>query len=357
MSVLTDLCIPGRASFIVGGQFGSEGKGAAAAFLATRLATAGMKFNLHTTNAGAQAGHTSIHMGKTRVTNFLPTAAIVAADHGPEFLSTIYLNAGAIINPDALLAEAREFIPQFMDGKFFIHPNAAVITEDCVAVERSSTSPATAISSTRKGVGEALVRKVSRCGNIASNVESLKPFIANIDLNRQLRAWTSVLIEVPQGLGLSLDSQFYPYCTSRNCTVEKGMDDAHIHPHFYGNTMLVLRTYPIRVGSLEGHSSGGCYPDQREISWEELGRKPELTTVTKRQRRVFTFSMTQAREAIRRLRPTVIFLTFCDYLKDKVEAYRMAKSLALMIQTEGLPEAEIYGAWGPTTTDVTGLAV
>src|SRR5882762_7099512 len=88
----------GKASFILGGQFGSEAKGAAAAYVATR---SDANFNIATTNAGAQAGHTSIHDGVKKVVFHLPTFSLYRD-------CFTYLNAGSVIDPEVLLRELEE---------------------------------------------------------------------------------------------------------------------------------------------------------------------------------------------------------------------------------------------------------
>ena len=75
------------------------------------------------------------------------------------------------------------------------------------------------------------------------------------------------------------------------------------------------RTLPIRVGG----TSGDCYPDQEELTWDALGIEPELTTVTKRVRRIFTYSRMQIEEACWWCEPDLIFLNFANYVdKDYV---------------------------------------
>lgn len=346
--------IPGRASVLLGGQWGSEGKGAIAAAIAVKLANRGERFDIVTTNAGAQAGHTSVYNGKTRVVFHLPTASLVARDILGSS-GTIYLNAGSIIDPKGLLREIDE---NDVDTKtFFVHPNAAVITPECVEAENRESSAQTRIASTRKGVGEALSRKVLRSGMVASDCRELKPFISRISLNDLMSRGASVMVEVPQGVGLSVDEKFYPYCTSRNCTVAQGLSDASIHPSFYGTTALVLRTHPIRVGNIyEGSrilgESGGCYMDQHEVSWQEIDQKAEITTVTKRVRRVFSFSHTQAALAMRLSRPNVVCLTFCDYVKGSPSVEQLRDSILDIAEGLDMPAPEIYYQYGPTTNDL-----
>jgi adenylosuccinate synthase len=352
MAHVAKLFEPGKASFIIGGQFGSEGKGAAAAHLAATLAEHhGKSFDIITTNAGAQAGHTSVHHGRTMVSNFLPTAALIAYEHG--ITPITYLNAGAIINPEMLLNEIESLVPPAYHQLIKIHPNAAIITEDCIMAERDPTSAQTAIASTQKGVGQALARKVLRSGPIARDCAALRRFVSDpLPLNAMLAADLTALVEVPQGFGLSLDSRFYPHCTSRNSSIPGAMDAAGIHPRFCGKIMAVMRTFPIRVGNIEGGHSGNVYPDQTELTWEQVGRPVELTTVTKRPRRIFSFSEMQLLDVLVHIRPDIVMLTFCDY----VDAERQREIVDTIRKWWGTPlnaeSADIILAHGPSTNDV-----
>jgi len=316
----------GGASVILGGQWGSEGKGAAAAYVAHKLSQTGEFFDIATTNAGAQAGHTSVHEGITRVVYHLPTVSLISNAITKRYTSLSYLNAGSIIDPEGLLKEIQEFdlFPKDLNGNhsLVIHPNAAIIEPHHRELEKRSNSSTAAIASTQKGVGEALAEKVRRNAILANrlpNGHPLRPYVSSIDLNIRLQAGDDVVVEVPQGFSLSLNGPFYPYTTSRNCTLQQGLADAEIHPKFFHRSMLVLRTYPIRVGNLKVGgtligTSGPCYEDQREMTWDEIGRPAEITTVTKRPRRIFTFSAHQTRAAMRATQPNYVYLTFCDYL-------------------------------------------
>lgn len=387
----------GKASFLLGGQWGSEGKGSCAAFTAVHLAKRREAFDIVTTNAGAQSGHTSTHNGVTKVVFHLPTAALYPTCDAVSTKSPLcYLNAGSIISVNGLLNEldANPHILGF-SSSFAIHPNAAIITEECRLAEMRDDSAQTKIAGTRKGVGQALARKILRSGMLAKDVPELSRWVRRIDLNEQMQRGASVLVEVPQGHSLSLDGPFYPHTTSRNCTVGQAMSDAGIHPHFYHASMMVIRTFPIRVGNIYGDwrnqtapnpstvsdvkakravigHSGGYFPDQREISWADLGVAAEITTVTKRVRRVFTFSEQQVAEAVAQTRPSVIYLTFCDYLPatavrdfclddvsngigKRVTARIMVDRLREMCDRVGSVRhdgPEILTQWGPTTADV-----
>lgn len=343
---LTAFCRQGRCDVSLGGQFGSEGKGAAVAWLADRLKQEGRRYDVVTTNASSQAGHTAVHEGRTYVTRHLPTAPLINAG------SWAFLNAGCAIDPDVLEQELKDYDYLNQVRAFTIHPNAAVITPDCIKAESRPDSPQTKIASTRKGVGEAIARKVLRSGMIAGEHPFLKQFTMPLDLNLQLAFSASVLAEVPQGYGLSLNGPFYPTCTSRDCTVMQGLSDAHVHPRFVGAIMLVMRTFPIRVGNIGAYSSGIGYPDQRETTWEALGLKPEITTVTKRERRVFTWSHDQLEAAVIASRPQLVFLSHCDQLAQPEFVAPIVKDILDTANGRYHLDVEIAMGGGPSTADV-----
>ena len=346
----------GYVSTIIGGQWGSEAKGSAAAWTASELAKEGRRFDIVTTNAGAQAGHTSVHSGVKRVVFHLPTASLITREYTKDY-GLIYLNAGSIIDPEGLLREIEENNLDTSAHAFAIHPNAAIITQECRDAENEVDSSQTKTASTRKGVGQALARKVLRSGLTAKDHPNLQKLVRCVDLNNALNNGSSVLMEVPQGVSLSLNhSSFYPYTTSRDCTVMSGLSDAGIHPVCLGKTMVVLRTFPIRVGNIveDGKvlgTSGDHYPDQEETSWEALGVEAEITTVTKRVRRVFTFSKQQIVNTFALCRPDVVMLTFCNYVeRGKLDG--IIGKIREAADKANLKVPDILLEWGPTTNDI-----
>ena len=101
-----------------------------------------------------------------------------------------------------------------------------------------------------------------------------------------------------------------------------------ISPYKVGDIYLVMRPYPIRVGNVVENGetvgySGDCYDDHQEITWAEVAESAnappkvmegELTTVTKRLRRVFSFSARQLQEAAIVNGATKIALNFANYI-------------------------------------------
>ena len=131
------------------------------------------------------------------------------------------------------------------------------------------------------------------------------------------------MLEGAQGFSLGIQSGFYPYVTSRECTPAQMLSDCAVPHNYLLETIGVLRTYPIRVanrfdeaGNMVGYSGPG-YGDQWELQWSTLRVGPELTTVTKLPRRVFSFSDRQLRYALRACAPDSVFLNFCNYMKDR----------------------------------------
>jgi adenylosuccinate synthase len=224
----------------------------------------------------------------------------------------VYLSAGAIIDRDTLRREAEKYptVP------IFVHPNAAIVTDEDKAAELEGTIAE--VAGTRSGTGAALSRKILRdplaiasksLGNIAPNV-----VIQNHRLKPEQHSY---FMEVAQGFSLGIHSQFYPKVTSRECTIMQGMADARIAPRHFARCYMAIRTFPIRVGNVDDYSSGEWYEDQEELEWSDIGVQPELTTVTKRIRRVATFSMTQFYEACYANDPDFVFLSHMDYLSPE----------------------------------------
>jgi adenylosuccinate synthase len=191
------------------------------------------------------------------------------------------------------------------------------------------------ISSTRKGCGSALAAKVLRRKDVvlAKDVKELAPFITKLSVSEELtgilRAGGLVIGESAQGFGLSLNHGFYPYVTSRDITPAAFLSNIGIPTRYLGHVIGTLRTFPIRVGNQfdDGKmvgTSGPHYDDQIELSWEEMQEKtgnaivPETTTVTGKIRRIFTFSKKQLAAFERVCDPTLLAVTFVDYVDSTI---------------------------------------
>lgn len=294
-----------KAYAVVDGQFGSTGKGLAVEMLQRLQLADGINV---LSNAGPNSGHTSYYGDKAQVLMQLPTYAVQEALMKPEKQVTCLLTDGAIVDPARLIEE----VERYPNLTVWVSHVAAVVTDEVKADEQTLVDR---IGSTGKGTGAALASKIMRGSNVAMNCPELSEHpqigVGEIAPDEPFyEGKVPQLLEVSQGFSLGLNQEFYPHCTSRECTVTQAILDAKIHPHDYKDCMMVVRTFPIRVAG----NSGPGYRDQKEITWEDVGVEPEFTTVTKKQRRVFTWSDEQFASALFANRPSVIFVNFCNYL-------------------------------------------
>lgn len=335
----------GKVNVIIDGQFGSTGKGLWAGYVAQHAEPGNW---LAVTNAAPNAGHTYISpTGEKFVTKHLPMFGVRNG-------VPMYLCAGAIINPRVLQEEMDTL--GVKEEQILIHPNAAVITEEDIERERHRASTTTNLASTQSGVGMALSRKTMRYPDAIAIKhpwlqKMVKPNFSVSEWLKRGRDYGAVM-EVPQGIGLSLnDTPFYPYCTSRSVNVAQALSDCGVHPSLLGRVHMTLRTYPIRVGNIVEDNiqlgySGPFYMDSEEVTWNQLGQEKELTTVTKRVRRIATFSIDQYAKSCELIKPDVIFLNFCNYMKNEE-----LKELITKMRRIYNP-GDLYLGWGPKPTDI-----
>lgn len=335
---------------LVDGQFGSTGKGVLAAFLAEQAIKSDVEFRGAMCNAGPNSGHTFYHGDEKHVLKQLPTFAVASTLLGRPV--DAYLSAGSIIDPDILLDEAW----RYPDVRIFVHPNASVIRQSDKDGEKEGSIAA--VAGTRSGTGMAQVRKIMRepdavwgKAEIQLGAFRYPPNIQTGDRHFPLSMRDHrMFMEVSQGFSLGINSQFYPKVTSRECTVMQGITDARIAPKFVTRTYMAARSLPIRVGNVDGHSSGDCYRDQQEISWESIGVQPELTTVTKRERRLFSFSVDQMIESVSANQPDFVFMNFMNYLSVEQQDELGAKLVRIRNFTKC--QFDILTGWGPKSSDV-----
>lgn len=296
------------ATIVVGGQYGSEGKGKVAQFLASdREAAAAVRVG------GSNSGHTGYSAdGSLQVLRHLPTAALLEDVE-------CFIGAGSYIDPTILLDEVRR--TALPPSRLTIDENAFVITEEDKRYEEKS-GLLERIGSTGSGTGGAVRRRVERATSAGTvrDVPELAPYLGVVSerLRDHLRAGRRVVIEGTQGFGLSmLHSPSYPYTTTRDTTAAGALSEAGLSPLDVDDVVLVLRTFPIRVGGPSG-------PLPHEIEWEEVtatseGEQPlkEFTSVTGRLRRVARFDPTIVRRAIAVNSPSLIVLNHIDYIDSR----------------------------------------
>jgi adenylosuccinate synthase len=302
---------------VVGGQYGSEGKGKVAQFFAAeRHAAAAVRVG------GSNSGHTGFGRDdKQHVFRHLPTAALL-----PEVQCLI--GAGSYVDPDVLLEEIAR--TRLTEDRLLIDEKAMIITAEDRASEAALRER---IGSTASGTGAAVMRRIARQpdSHTVADVPSLARYCGDtaIRLREILDKGKHVVVEGTQGFGLSvLHSPHYPHATSRDTTASSALSEAGLSPRDVEDVVLVLRSYPIRVAGSSG-------PLLNELSWEALTAESgsptpleEFTSVTGKIRRVARFDAEIVRRAIRVNQPSIIVLNHVDYIDAQCADSRLLTSTA-----------------------------
>jgi adenylosuccinate synthase len=291
-------------SVVVGGQYGSEGKGKVAHFIArNRRAQIAVRVG------GPNSGHTVIDQsGNRMVFRHLPTACVV-----PGVISVI--PAGSYLNVEVLM---REISLAASTQQVVIDPHAWIVTAADIQAERTG-GLIPSIGSTGSGTGAAVIRRIGRegLGTFAKEVPELRQYLRDTPalLADALARNQRVVVEGTQGFGLSLlHSAAYPNCTSRDTTAATFTAEAGLSPIDVDEVVMVLRSFPIRV-------AGNSGPLPQEVDWDVVTResgyseqKIEFTSVTGKVRRVARFDPEVVKRAIIYNRPTVIAMNHLDYV-------------------------------------------
>jgi adenylosuccinate synthase len=299
-------------SIVVGGQFGSEGKGKVSLEL-VRMATERQIAVVRV--GGPNSGHTAYDRSDRKFAlRQLPAGAV---DRNID----IIFPAGSFIDVDVLLREIEEL--DYPRDRIFVSPYANIITPEQKAWEVAA-GLASGIGSTGSGVGAAVMAQVAREAlnfplhrHDAEHCGPLEPFLR--DTTALMRNWLDagarIVIEGTQGYGLSLyDGGHWPKATSRATTAAAALAETGLSPMDVDNVVLVIRSYPIRVAGNSGPLPG-------ETSWEAISESinaqadlREFTTVTKKLRRVGRFDASVVKAAIACNNPTMIVLNHLDYV-------------------------------------------
>lgn len=291
---------------VVGGEYGSEGKGHVAAYLAP-------EYDVLIRVGGPNAGHTVF--GDPPYTYHQLPSGSVRADG-----AQLVIGPGAVIDVERITKEIADC--GVSRDRLAIDPQAVIITTADKRFEKNTLVGA--IGSTGQGVGKATARRILRGAGgkvpLAKDRKELKPYIQPTRevLDEAFYRGKKALLEGTQGTGLSIYHGPYPYVTSRDTSVSGCLAETGIAPTRVRKVIMVCRSYPIRVAGSSG-------PMGAELSWAEIARRSgisartlrgaERTSTTNRRRRVAEFDWVLLRTAASLNAPTDIALTFADYLR------------------------------------------
>ena len=293
---------------LIGGQYGSEGKGNIVGHIAP-------EYDVLVRVGGPNAGHHVYAEPAPEKYYHLPSGTRRAPN------ARLLLGPGAVIYPPKLLEEIAAHAVD--EDRLTIDEQAMIISDNDILEEENRFGN---ISSTAQGVGIASARKMTgrsaykagAASFLAKDVEDLRPYIGHARkvIADAIVNGHRILLEGTQGTSLSLHHGNYPHVTTRDTTVSGCLADAGIAPSNVRRIIMVCRTFPIRVGGPSG-------PMAYEVSIEEIHRrsripieelrKTETTTTTKRPRRIAQFDWEQFKDSVQLNGPTDIALTFVDY--------------------------------------------
>lgn len=296
-------------SVVIGGQFGSEGKGKVAYWLSKS-----MNASVAIRVGGPNSGHTVIDdQGHPVIFQQLPTACLLGN-------VDCMLPAGSYIRVDKLLHEIE--VSGISKDRILIDPKAVIIT-DLQIQDEVSGDLGRFIGSTQSGTGAAVIERLKRGSksSFASDIPELQDFIRPLMpiIRDRLDQNQRIIVEGTQGFGLSvLHSPHYPYVTCRDTTAAAFVSEAGLSPLDVDDVVMVIRAFPIRV-------AGNSGPLPNELMWANVFSADQLsqmdaerTSVTNRVRRVAAFDPSIVSQAIQYNQPTRIVLNHLDYVDERV---------------------------------------
>lgn len=254
---------------VQGGQMGSESKGSVAAHLCL---TRGVDFAVRT--GSVNAGHSVVYRGIKYAMQQLPTGWVHPS-------TKLVIGAGAYVHPEVLSREidmVNTAMPEsdvvdrlIIDHRCGTHlPEHAGIAADANRHHR--------MGATGKGCSVAVVSKIrdrndgyklfKEWWGKGGEGQWEGPDRLQFDdtsqlLNNAYDAGAKILIEGTQGTHLDLNLGPYPFVTNRMTSAANWVAECGLAPGLQYETILVVRTYPIRVAGNSGPMSG-------EIEWSDL---------------------------------------------------------------------------------------
>ena len=312
-----------RITPIIGLQWGDEGKGKGVARIASSLSAKDLIVRFQ---GGNNAGHTIWHQGKCYVFHLIPSGVFGKA--------RIHLGAGMVINPGALLEEAK-MIPKntpFLN-RLSVSPHAILTLPTHLLLDSISekTKGKRKIGSTGKGISpsytDLTLRRALRVGDISSSdfkqkyknlteehkatlkkvfayevsekelKESEDKFFAGIKFISSLKLQDSsqlvkealskrsrVIAEGAQGALLDVRFGHYPYVTSSH-TISSGVGTGlGIPPAYIGGAIGIFKAYVTKVGEgpfpteLGGEKSAVWCRDKKFTEEKSAYPEPDLNS-------------------------------------------------------------------------------
>lgn len=281
----------GYISVLIDLQAGSCGKGKIAGYIARRD-----DYAASISNAMPNSGHIYVDekIGKREFRN-IPISIV-----NPN--TELFMGAGCALDMEVLIDEYNRNKDLLKGRKIYTHPRVPLIEERHKEFERQVLRS----GSTFKGGGAALAEKAMRDPRL-KYFEGYEDIVAlsELDYYKKMRqiieSGGNITIEGSQGIDLCLNhSPNYPFVTSRTVSAAQMVSDSGLPPLLLKKVIGIMRPYPIRISNKTNIGIdiySGDYGSSKELNWEEIENRSlanlvgidleEITTVTKKTRRVF----------------------------------------------------------------------
>lgn len=314
---------------IIDGQAGSCGKGKVIGQFAIQE-----DVDVAVSNCMPNAGHTFESNGVRRLFRNIPVSAV-----NPR--TKLFIGQGSVIDMDVLKQEYEENEDILEGREIIVHPLVPLIEPRHIEEEKRRIQT----GSTFKGCASCMAEKIMRDPNLKF-FKGYKNIKADPNYHRTfhdaLNSAEKVLVEGSQGCDLSLNNiNTHPNVTSRTVSFDQMLSDSKIPSSRLKKKIMVIRPFPIRISNETYNGSyiySGDYGNSPEFSWDQvnvgayLGIPPicvdldlieefreeapklnELTSVTKKQRRIFDIDLKLLKETLEDNEPDELYLNFFEY--------------------------------------------
>lgn len=307
-------------TLVVGGQYGGEGKGKIAAFLAKHE-----RPHIVARTGGVNSKHTVVEKGTSYDLRQVPTACAVG------FAGRIVYGAGSLVHIPTLFEEMK--ILGVQRTNILVDSRTGVLTEDNIKEQRADERY-NEIGSTLTGTGYATAQRALRKLPLAKDFPEIADMIGDVPefLFKSLQDDTPVLVEGHQSAGLSNYHGDYPYTSNRDSTAAALLSELGLGPRHGMRIVLVAKLFPTR--NHQGHLPNEMSEQEAEkLGIQEYGGGS--WGIENRRRRVGRLDISELRRSAILNTPTEIALTGMDYFdatsKDSTSASTLSKEAANLI--------------------------
>ncbi|MES2953200.1 MAG: adenylosuccinate synthetase [Patescibacteria group bacterium] len=319
-------------TLVVGGQYGGEGKGKVAAFLAKRD-----RPTIVARTGGVNSKHTVVEGGNSFDLRQIPSACAVG-----HTWKVVY-GAGSLIHIPTLFKEMEML--GVSRSQILIDEKTGILGEDQVRDQRADKRYEQ-IGSTLTGTGYATAQRALRKLPLAKDFPELAEMIGDVPsfIFKNLKEKESVLVEGHQGAGLSNFHGDYPYTSNRDSTAAALLSELGVGPLTEMKIVLVLKVFPTR--NHNGHLPNEMSAEEAlQLGIEEYGGGS--WGIDNKRRRVGQLDMKEVLRAVYLNTPSEIALTGMDYLDP---ASKNSSSESTLSEQARNLIAEIEGATGVRVT-------